>query len=71
MIDISAIRRPGHRYRPQHDRTRPIYDLASNAGWVSVGVDHDTTEFAVQTIRSWWRNVGCKRYPDARHLTSP
>jgi hypothetical protein len=46
-----------------------IYDLAANAGWVSVGIDHDTAEFAVQTIRTWWRNVGSKRYPDARHLT--
>ena len=31
-----------------------IYDLAANAGWVSVGIDHDTAEFAVQTIRNWW-----------------
>src|SRR4051812_6588878 len=46
-----------------------IYDLAANSGWVSVGVDHDTAEFAVQTIRSWWRTVGSTRYPDARHLT--
>ena len=46
-----------------------IYDLAANAGWVSVGIDHDTAEFAVQTIRSWWRTVGSTRYPDARHLT--
>ena len=46
-----------------------IYDLAANAGWVSVGIDHDTAEFAVQTIRSWWRTVGFKRYPNARHLT--
>jgi len=46
-----------------------VYDLAANAGWVSVGIDHDTAEFAVQTIRTWWRNVGAKRYPDARHLT--
>ena len=46
-----------------------IYDLAANAGWVSVGIDHDTAEFAVQTIRTWWRTVGSKRYPNARHLT--
>jgi len=46
-----------------------VYDIASNFGWVSVGVDHDTAEFSVQTIRSWWRNVGSKRYPDARYLT--
>jgi Rhodopirellula transposase DDE domain len=46
-----------------------IYDLAANTGWVSVGIDHDTAEFAVQTIRSWWHNVGCQRYRDARRLT--
>ena len=33
-----------------------IYDLAANAGWVSVGIDHDTAEFAVPTIRSWWHD---------------
>jgi transposase len=46
-----------------------IYDLAANAGWVSVGIDHDTAAFAVQTIRRWWREVGAARYPDARCLT--
>jgi hypothetical protein len=46
-----------------------IYDLAANAGWVSVGIDHDTAEFAVQTIRRWWHSVGSKRYPNARYLT--
>jgi Rhodopirellula transposase DDE domain len=46
-----------------------VYDLAANAGWVSVGIDHDTAAFAVQTIRSWWHEVGKPRYPGARHLT--
>ncbi len=46
-----------------------IYDLAANAGWVSVGIDHDTAAFAVQTIRTWWHSVGAQRYPDARCLT--
>jgi hypothetical protein len=46
-----------------------VYDLAANAGWVSVGINHDTAEFAVNTIRSWWHNVGSRRYPDAHHLT--
>jgi hypothetical protein len=46
-----------------------VYDLAANAGWVSVGVDHDTAEFAVQTIRRWWQDVGQPRYPHARKLT--
>jgi hypothetical protein len=46
-----------------------IYDIASNDGWVSVGMNHDTSAFAVQTIRRWWHEVGCKRYPVARCLT--
>ncbi len=46
-----------------------IYDLAANDGWVSVGMDHDTAAFAVQTIRRWWQDVGAARYPGARHLT--
>ena len=46
-----------------------IYDIACNHGWVSVGMNHDTAAFAVQTIRRWWHELGCKRYPDARCLT--
>ena len=46
-----------------------IYDLAANAGWISVGMDHDTAAFAVQTIRTWWHSVGARRYPDAHCLT--
>jgi len=45
-----------------------IYDLATNAGWVSVGIDHDTAAFAVQTIRRWWQKIGRVRYPKARKL---
>jgi len=45
-----------------------VYDLARNAGWVSVGVDHDTAAFAVATIRRWWRAMGRRRYPDATSL---
>jgi hypothetical protein len=45
-----------------------VYDLGRNAGWVSVGVDHDTAAFAVQTIRRWWRRMGCNAYPRARSL---
>jgi DDE family transposase len=45
-----------------------IYDLAANAGWVSVGVDHDTAAFAVQSIRRWWHDVGRPRYPNPRRL---
>jgi len=46
-----------------------VYDLAANTGWVSVGVDGDTAEFAVQTIRRWWQDVGQPRYPNAKRLT--
>src|SRR5207249_6033085 len=42
-----------------------VYDLAANSGWVSVGVDHDTAAFAVNSIRQWWRTVGRARYPEA------
>ncbi len=46
-----------------------IYDLAANAGWVSVGMSCDTSAFAVQTIRHWWQDVGRLRYPHATRLT--
>ena len=45
-----------------------VYDLAANSGWVSVGVDHDTTAFAINSIRQWWQAVGRARYPDATRL---
>jgi transposase len=46
-----------------------IYDLASDEGWVQVGIDHDTSQFAVNSIRSWWQHLGRERYPDASTLT--
>ena len=45
-----------------------VYDIAANAGWVSVGTDHDTAAFAVQTIRTWWQNAGQPAYPAASRL---
>ena len=45
-----------------------IYDLTTNTGWVSVGIDHDTAEFAVESIRRWWREMGGLTYPQARRL---
>jgi hypothetical protein len=45
-----------------------VYDLAANAGWVSVGVDADTAAFAVESIRRWWQQLGQARYPGARRL---
>ena len=35
-----------------------VYDIAANDGWVSVGIDHDTAAFAVNTIRRWWQTMG-------------
>jgi hypothetical protein len=45
-----------------------IYDLGANAGWVSVGTDHDTSAFAAETLRRWWPAGGSARYPQARRL---
>ena len=45
-----------------------VYDVAGNEGWVNVGVDHDTPDFAVAAIRAWWRNMGSRRYPEATDL---
>ena len=45
-----------------------VYDLAANAGWVNVGIDHDTAAFAVESIRRWWAGAGRARYPHARRL---
>ena len=42
-----------------------VYDVAADAGWVSVGVDHDTAEFAAETLRRWWRNLGATAYPES------
>ena len=45
-----------------------VYDIAANQGWVNVGIDHDTAQFAVNSIRSWWQHLGHERYPDATRL---
>jgi len=45
-----------------------IYDVSANTGWVTVGTDHDTSAFAVATLRSWWDTIGSVRYPDADRL---
>ena len=45
-----------------------VYDQQANVGWVSVGTDHDTSEFAVESIRRWWNKMGRLRYPDATEL---
>lgn len=45
-----------------------VYDVGADAGFVSVGVDHDTASFAVNALRTWWQRVGRARYPQARRL---
>ncbi len=45
-----------------------VYDLANNEGWVSVGITHDTAEFAAATIRRWWSKMGRARFPQAGEL---
>jgi hypothetical protein len=45
-----------------------VYDILHNQGWVSVGVDHDTAQFATHTIRSWWKAMGCRQFQRAQDL---
>jgi Rhodopirellula transposase DDE domain len=55
---------------PERGKAIPygVYDLTRDAGWVSVGIDHDTATFAVRTIARWWQKMGRPRYPGARSL---
>ena len=46
-----------------------VYDIADDVGWVNVGIDNDTAQFAVESIRGWWQQLGKERYPDATTLT--
>jgi hypothetical protein len=45
-----------------------VYDVTGNQGWVSVGVDHDTAQFAAEAIRRWWKKMGARRYREADRL---
>lgn len=45
-----------------------VYDITWNAGWVNVGMDHDTAEFAVESIKKWWLKMGSSTYPEANKL---
>jgi hypothetical protein len=45
-----------------------VYDIADDSAWVSVGVDHDTSVFAVATIKQWWEQMGKAKYPNATRL---
>ena len=55
---------------PELGRVSPygVYDLGQNEAWVSVGTDHDTAAFAVESIRRWWRSMGETLYPGATRL---
>src|ERR1035437_7997200 len=55
---------------PELGRAAPygVYDVTQNAGWVSVGVDHDTAAFAAQSIRRWWESMGTEAYPKAGRM---
>jgi hypothetical protein len=57
-----------HDFGKQKDAPYGVYDLGQNAGWVSVGTDHDTSAFAVESIRRWWNMMGRETYPGARQL---
>ena len=45
-----------------------VYDMLNNQGWVSVGIDHDTAEFAVASIRRWWQQMGQRRFPQSQRV---
>ena len=45
-----------------------VYDILNNQGWVSVGIDHDTAQFAANNIRRWWQQMGRRRFPRATQL---
>ena len=81
---IGRYARAGREWRPSGDPRRAdvhdfpgeqgkavlygVYDLGADAGWVSVGSDGDTAQFAVQTIRRWWDSVGTIAYPGTASL---
>lgn len=45
-----------------------VYDIGDNTGYVNVGIDHDTAEFAVESLRQWWNQIGCHTYKNADQL---
>jgi hypothetical protein len=59
-----------HDFKGELGRASPygVYDIERNEGWVSVGISADTSEFAVASIRRWWTEMGCQRYPGATEL---
>ena len=65
---VGDFKNGGREWRPNGAVPYGVYDLAANAGWVNLGVDHDTAAFAVHSIRRWWQEMGQARYPDATQL---
>lgn len=59
-----------HDFMTEQGKVNPygVYDLSNNSGWVNVGVDKDTSAFAVESIRRWWYLMGAHAYPDAKEL---
>ena len=59
-----------HDFKGELGRAVPygVYDMTANAGWVNVGTDADTGQFAVESIRRWWEKIGKAAYPGARRL---
>jgi hypothetical protein len=55
-------------FAKQKDVPYGVYDPGQDAGWVSVGTDHDAAAFAVESIRRWWNTMGQPSYPQARRL---
>jgi hypothetical protein len=45
-----------------------VYDMTDNSAWVSVGIDHDTSVFAVATIQKWWQSMGKEKYPNSHRI---
>ena len=75
---VGPFQNGGHEWRPEevrvHDFLDPelgkaipygVSDLRANEGWVSVGIHHDTAEFATATFERWWQRLGQPRYPEA------
>jgi hypothetical protein len=66
----SPVRVNGHDFPAGVPKAIPygVYDIGADDGWVSVGIDHETSAFAVNTLRTWWNAMGKARYPKARRL---
>jgi hypothetical protein len=66
----SPVKVNGHDFPAGVPKAIPygVYDIGADEGWVSVGVDHETSAFAVNTLRTWWNSMGKARYPRAKRL---